>query len=128
MLQVNGQLTPGFLQPVLVMLAALVMIAPACAVTPSLQVVEHSIIVREFTGDITQSAATVKGVAINTGAWAITGCQIEVTYYDYIHNKIGTTTVSCDKLEAGEKWNFQTELKGANAWKVANYDITTSYK
>ncbi len=110
------------------MLAALVMIAPACASAPSLQVVEDSITVREFTGDITQSAATVKGIAVNTGTWAITGCRLEVTYYDYARNKIGTSAISRDKLEAGEKWIFQTELKGANAWKVANYDITASYK
>jgi len=127
-LQVEVQRKSSLLAPVTFILAAVAMISSACATISSMQVIEHGIVVREFTGDIAQSSAVVKGAAINSGAWPITGCKVEIIYYDYAGNKIGTSVTTRDRLEANERWNFQTELKGENAWRIARYDIVTEYK
>ena len=128
MLQVNVHLKLRILYATLTLLSAFILIASACSSTPALQVIEHSIVVQEFTGDISQSNARVTGVAVNSSAWAINDCRIEVTYYDYSRNVIGNSSATLEKLEAGEEWNFQTEYRGTAAWEVAGYSVSASNK
>lgn len=100
----------------------------ACNPGTAFQVVEHSITVSEYTADLTQSAATVKGVAKNTGNWPVEDWGVSVTFYDYQGNKLVVLSESPKHLEPGEAWEFKVELKGPDAWKVAKYDIATFHK
>ncbi len=100
----------------------------ACNPDTAFQVVEHSLTVSEYTADLTQSTATVKGLAKNTGNWPVEYGGVSVTYYDYQGNKLVVLSESRQRLEPGEAWEFKVELKGPAAWKVAKYAIATFHK
>jgi hypothetical protein len=113
------------LSPRLILLSLiLVPCLNACSPVNGVRVVRHDIQVAEFTADVTQSAATVQGQAQNTLLWARDDCRICVTFYDYGGNSLGVFSDSIKRLEPGQVWNFRVELKGADAWKVARYDIS----
>ena len=95
---------------------------------PSLQLLDQRISVQEFTADTTQSEAVVSGSARNMLNWPVESCLIKVTFYDYQGMVVGTGTKEHSRLEAGEVWDFQVQLKGADAWKVARYAIEASCK
>ena len=99
-----------------------------CTTGTGLQVIQHSIVVSEYTTDAAQSVAVVKGVATNTGAWPLEDCGVSVTFYDSAGNKLDVDTSTCKHLEPGENWNFNVELKGQEAWKVGRYSISTFSK
>jgi hypothetical protein len=99
-----------------------------CTAGTGFQVIEHNIVVSEYTADEAQSVAVVRGVARNTGAWPLEDCGVSVTFYDYEGNKLDVYSSSCRRLEPGENWNFHAELKGQNAWKVARYSLSTFIK
>ena len=99
-----------------------------CATGTGLQVIQHSIVVSEYTTDAAQSVAVVKGVATNTGAWPLEDCGVSVTFYDFEGNKLDVSSSSCRRLEPGENWNFNVELKGQEAWKVGKYSLSTFSK
>jgi len=111
-------------------LIGLILIAgiTGCATGTGFQVIEHNIIVSEYTADVAQSVAVVKGVATNTGAWPVEDCGVRVTFYDFEGNKLNVYSSSCKHLEPGENWSFYVELKGREAWKVGKYSLTTFSK
>ena len=111
-------------------LVALMLLAgtTGCTAGTGFQVIEHNIVVSEYTADKAQSVAFVRGVARNTGAWPLEDCGVSVTFYDYEGNKLDVYSSSCRRLEPGENWNFNAELKGQNAWKVARYSLSTFIK
>ena len=111
-------------------LVALMLLAgtTGCTAGTGFQVIEHNIVVSEYTADEAQSIAIVRGVARNTGAWPLEDCGVSVTFYDYEGNKLDVYSSSCRRLEPGENWNFNAELKGQNAWKVARYSLSTFIK
>jgi hypothetical protein len=100
--------------------------AVLCTSGSSLQILERSIKVQEFTADAAQSVATVQGVVRNAGGWPIEGCEVRVVFYDYQGTSLGTYPETRQRLEGGETWNFKVELKGSDAWKVASYTISTT--
>ena len=83
---------------------------------------------QEFTADIPQSVATVSGVARNMGNWPVGSCTISVIYYNYEGVVLGTFSEKWQLLQPGEIWDFKIEMKGADAWKVARYTITSNCK
>jgi len=99
-----------------------------CTTGPALHIMEHTITVHEFTGDINQSTATVKGIARNSSNWPISECIISVTLYNYQGNIIAVSSDARQSLGAGEVWNFKVQLKGAEAWDVSRYDISATSK
>ncbi|MCX6001124.1 MAG: FxLYD domain-containing protein [Chloroflexi bacterium] len=99
-----------------------------CTSGTGIQVIEHNIVVSEYTTDAAQSVAVVKGVARNTGAWPLEDCGVSVTFYDFEGNKLDVYSSSCKRLEPGEDWNFSVELKGQEAWQVGKYSISTFSK
>jgi hypothetical protein len=99
-----------------------------CTAATDFQVIEHNIVVSEYTADVAQSVAVVRGVARNTGAWPLDGCGVSVTFYDYKGNRLDVYSSSCKRLEPGENWNFNVELKGQEAWKVGRYSLSTFIK
>lgn len=111
-------------------LAGLLMVAGSagCAAGENFQVVEHSIVISEYSADASQSVAVVKGVARNTGPWPLEGCGVSVTFYDYQGNKLDVYSSSCTRLEPGGDWGFSVELKGQEAWKVGRYSLATFCK
>ena len=111
-------------------LVALMLLAgtTGCTAGTGFQVIEHNIVVSEYTADEAKSVAVVRGVARNTGAWSLEDCGVSVTFYDYEGNKLDVCSSSCKRLEPGENWNFNIDLKGQAAWKVGKYSITTFSK
>lgn len=107
---------------------SLISIFTGCSVGTSFQVIEHNIIVSEFSAGGAQSSALVRGVARNTGPWPVENCGVSVIFYDYQRNTLGAYSSSRERLEPGEDWNFQVELKGQDSWKVARYSLTASAK
>jgi hypothetical protein len=99
-----------------------------CTTGTGFQVIEHSIVVSEYTADQAQSVAVVRGVALNSGTGPLEGCGVSVTFYDYEGNKLDVYSSSCKRLEPGENWNFTVELKGQEAWKVGRYSLSTFIK
>jgi hypothetical protein len=99
-----------------------------CSTGDGFQVIEHNIVVSEYSSDQAQSVAVVRGVARNTGAAPLEGCGVSVTFYDYGGNKLGVNSSSCKLVEPGGNWNFTIVLKGQDAWKVARYGISTFVK
>jgi hypothetical protein len=110
------------------MLGMIVIAAGACISGTELQVAEHHIVVQEYTGDTTQSIASVSGIARNTGRWNIKDNKVSVSFYDYKGNVLGVISDSKPLLAPGETWNFKVELRGKEAWNVARYNITASNK
>lgn len=104
----------------------LLLTVTACSMGRELQVTEHNIVVQEFTGDIAQSTATVSGIAVNNGNWAIKDARVSVSFFDNKGNVIDVISASRTELAPGEPWNFKIELKGQNAWKVVRYNISSS--
>ena len=102
--------------------------AVACITGNELQVMEHNIVVQEYTGDVTQSSAVVSGTATNMGNWNIRDGKVSVSFYDYKGNVLGVISDSKPIITPGETWNFRIELKGKSAWSVARYTINTSNK
>ena len=113
---------------IIVPVSILCMALTSCASEPALQVLEHNITVREYTADKSQSTATVTGMAKNSSDWPINGCSIAVTFYDYQGTVVVTKTVAKEQMAPGEVWDFKIELKGAEAWKVARYKISSVNK
>ena len=111
-------------------LVGLVLLAgiTGCTAGTGFQVIEHNIIVSEYTTDAAQSVAVVKGIARNTGAWPLEDCGVSVTFYDFEGNKLDVYSSSCRRLEPGETWNFSVDLRGQEAWKVGKYSISTFSK
>ena len=109
-------------------LGIMLMVTAGCISGNELQVHEHHIDVQEYTGDTTQSSATVSGVAVNTGRWTIRDGKVVVSFYDYKGNVLGILSDNKSLLGPGESWDFKVELKGRDAWNVARYEITTSNK
>ena len=99
-----------------------------CTAGTGFQVIEHNIVVSEYTADEAQSVAVVRGVARNTGAWPLEDCGVSVTFYDYEGNKLDAYSSSCRRLEPGGNWNFNVELKGQDVWKVARYSLSAFTK
>ncbi len=108
-------------------LIALVIISKliACSSGSELQILTHTITIREFTGNlnITQSMATVTGTARNTSDTVIRDCVVNVTYYDAQKNVVGVSSANKELLNPGEVWGFTVQLTGSDAWKVLSYDI-----
>jgi len=100
----------------------------ACLPTPQVQILEHSITVNEFTADIGQSTAVVRGVVRNQYVWPVQNCVVTVDFFDYQGGKIGTYSDTLSRMEPGQAWNFKVELKGAEAWKAAWYRISIANK
>jgi len=100
----------------------------ACAAGGNLQILEHSIVVNEFTADRSQSTATVTGRAQNTGDQPCEKCSITVTFYDYSGGTVATRSETREALQPGEIWSFKIELKGTGAWSVARYEIAAASK
>ena len=111
-------------------LVALMLLAGTigCTAATDFQVIEHNIVVSEYTADVSQSVAVVRGVARNTGVRPLDGCGVSVTFYDYDGNKLDVYSSNCKRLEPGENWNFNVELKGQEAWKVGRYSLSTFIK
>jgi hypothetical protein len=107
-------------------LAIACLLSTSCASGPHLQIVEHSIAVREFTADTSQSTATVTGVAENVGDRPAKKCNISVTFYDYQGGVVGTKEAIKEQMSPGEIWNFTIEIKGKESWNVAGYKISAS--
>ena len=126
MLQVTGKV-PLKYKACLVGLIALAGIA-GCAGATGFQIIEHNIVVSEYTTDAAQSVAVVRGVAANTGAWPLEGCGVSVIFYDFAGNKLDECSSSCNRLGPGENWSFNIELKGQQAWKVARYSLSAFSK
>ena len=97
----------------------------ACSSGSELQILTHTITVREFTGNlnITQSMATVTGTARNASDTVIRDCVVNVTYYDAQKNVVGVSSANKELLNHGEVWGFTVQLTGSDAWKVLSYDI-----
>ncbi len=106
----------------------LLSVVAGCTSGTGFQVIEHNIVVSEYTADEAQSVAVVRGMARNTGAWPLEGCGVRVTFYDYEGNKLDELSSSCQRLEPGESCNFSVELKGPGAWKVGKYSLSTFKK
>jgi hypothetical protein len=111
-------------------LVALMLLAglTGCATSADFQVIEHNIVISEYTADEAQSVAVVRGVARNTGVYPLEGSGVSVTFYDYQGNKLDVYSSSCKRLEPGQHWNFSVELKGQEAWKVGKYSLSTFSK
>ena len=126
MLQVTGKVRLNYRA----CLVGLILLADitGCTAGTGFQVIEHNIVVSEYTADKAHSVAVVRGVARNTGAWPLEGCGVSVTFYDYEGNKLDVYSSSCKRLEPGENWNFNVELKGQEAWEVGKYSISTFIK
>lgn len=120
------QVTPEVRLQYRACLVALVLLAGmnGCTAGTGFQIIEHSIVVSEYEADQAQSAAVVRGVARNEGAWPLEDCGVSVTFYDYDGNKLDVYSSSCKYLEPGENWNFNVELRGQEAWKVSRYNIS----
>lgn len=99
-----------------------------CAAGTGFQVIEHSIVISEYTTDAAQSSAVVKGVARNTGVWPLEDCGVTVAFYDFEGNKLDVYSSVCKRLGPGEDWNFSVELRGQQAWKVGKYSLSTFSK
>lgn len=99
-----------------------------CAGVTGFRVIEHNIVVSEYTADAAQSVAVVRGVAANTGAWPLESCVVGVTFYDFAGNKLDECSTSRKGLGPGENWSFNLELKGQQAWKVARYSLSAFSK
>ena len=111
-----------------VALCVTLILAGACISGNELQVVDHRIVVQEYTGDAGQSSAVVSGTARNTGNWNIREGRVSVSFYDYKGNVLGVLSDSKPLLGPGELWSFKVELKGKDAWNVARYSLTASNK
>ncbi|MDD5312109.1 MAG: FxLYD domain-containing protein [Dehalococcoidia bacterium] len=119
---------PKILISLIMPLAVICLLSASCAAGPNLQVVEHSIIVREFTADTSRSTATVTGAAENTGDRPARSCNISVTFYDYVGGIVGVKEATKEQVLPGEVWNFTIELKGKESWNVADYKISAISK
>lgn len=109
-----------------VLLGICAILVTGCISGTELQVIEHNIAVQEFSGDITQSSATVSGTASNTGNWNIRDGKVSVSFHDYKGNVLGVISDSRPLIGPGESWTFKMVLKGKDAWNVARYSISTS--
>lgn len=107
----------------IVVLSLLSVLTGSCNEGNSLQIIEHSIVIQEFTGDITQSSAIVTGVVKNMGYWKVNRCSVAANFYDIAGNTVAILTDNRTGLESGESWNFKIVLKGQDAWKVARYSL-----
>jgi S-adenosylhomocysteine hydrolase len=128
MLQITGQMSSGSRVVTTVALCIFATGAMACIAGNELQVMEHHIIVQEYSGDMTQSSAVVSGTAGNTGNWNIRDCKVSVSFYDYKGNVLAVISDGRPVLGPGETWGFKIELTGKSAWSVARYSITSSNK
>lgn len=126
MLQVTGKVPLKF-KACLVGLITLAGFS-GCTGATGFQVIEHNIVVSEYTTDVTQSVAVVRGVAANTGSWPFEDVGVSVTFYDFAGNKLDVFSSTCKRLGPGENWNFSVELKGQQAWKVARYSLAAFSK
>ena len=106
----------------------LVSVAAGCTPGAGYRVIEHSIVISEYSDDEAQSVAEVRGVASNTGMWPLQNCGVTVTFYDYEGNKLDVSSSSCRELAPGEDWDFKIELRGRQAWSVARYSLSTFTK
>lgn len=118
----------GLLLPVLPALLLFSSVFVACSPESQLQVLQHNIIIDEFTADAAQSVATVKGVVKNQGMWPVRNCTVIADFYDNKGQKIGTYKDTLQTLGPGQAGNFKVELKGSEAWKVATYSVSVVSK
>lgn len=95
----------------------------SCNESNELQIIEHSIVVQEFTGDTTQSSATVTGTVKNTGNRTANSCAVVATFYDSNGGIITALADNKTGLESGHTWNFKIVFKGKDAWKVSRYSL-----
>jgi hypothetical protein len=115
---------PAIFARLIMPLAVTCLLSTSCASGPHLQIVEHSIAVREFTADTSRSTATVTGVAENVGDRPAKKCNISVTFYDYQGGIVATQEAIKEQMSPGEMWNFTIEIKGKETWNVAGYKIS----
>lgn len=98
----------------------------SCTSKPALEVLHHSITVREFTADRSQSTATVTGIARNSSKSKINECCITVTFYDCQGTALATETAVKEQMAPAEVWDFKVVLKGEEAWEVARYTLSAT--
>ncbi len=106
----------------------LVIVSGGCAGGGALQISNHELTVRQFTGDLnsTRSMAVVTGLAKNIGSVPLSDCNISVRYLDADRNLVGAASAYKQLLEPGETWNFTVQLTAPDAWKVRSYDISSA--
>lgn len=114
------RLSNGLIFVLLIMLLCVM----ACSPVNAVKIIEHEIVVAEFTADVSQSTATVEGRAQNTLLWPLDNCKICVTFYDYAGNSLGLLSDSIERLEPRQVWSFSVVLRGGDVWHVARYDIS----
>ncbi len=104
----------------------LTIVAWSCSGNSGLQIVNHDLTIRQFTGDLnsTKSMAVVSGAAKNISNAIISDCQINVRYFDADKNLIGVSSAYRQFMEPAEVWNFTVQLTVPDAWKARTYEIS----
>jgi hypothetical protein len=124
------QMTKSFHRWLLTAALMLALPGTACSAGAGLDISDHQLTVRQFTGDLisARSVAIVSGSARNSSQAVINSPVIDVTFYGAQKDIIGTAQASRAFLEPGEIWNFSAQLTSPDAWKVRDYRITGSSK
>jgi len=91
-----------------------------------IQIIEHTLSIHEFRGDVLQSIASVDGKAKNTSILTLSSASIIVNFYDKDNNFLQTASTMKQNLVPGEIWHFNIKFTGPDAWKTVHYDISTS--
>jgi hypothetical protein len=115
---------------VLPVIAIFLVVSPtiSCASASGMQVLNHQLTPREFTGDLnqTRAMAVVSGAVKNINAEPIRYCAVKITFYDAERNNIGVAVSTRESMGPGEIWNFTVQLTNSDAWKARSYTIDTS--
>ncbi len=98
----------------------------SCSGNSGLQIVNHDLTIRQFTGDLNsiKSMAVVSGAARNISSAPLSDCTINVSYLDADRNLIGNSSAYRQYMEPGEVWNFTVQLTVPDAWKARSYEIS----
>jgi hypothetical protein len=86
-------------------------------------VIDQKFEVNEFTADVWQSTASVTGTVVNRGLLTANNVAVTVDFYDGQGARLGTFSNRKDHLGPGQSWHFRVEMKGADVWKVARFQL-----
>jgi hypothetical protein len=97
----------------------------SCSGNSGLQISNHDLTIRQFTGDLNsiKIMAVISGAARNISSAPLSDCTINVRYFDADRNLIGASSAYRQFLEPGEVWNFTVQLTAPDAWKARSYEI-----
>ena len=115
-----------------ILMISIAVALPVCGCSPDsssgLKIIDHSMTVQKFSSDTVQGLAVVSGQAQNISSTNIILATVTVEFYDKDMKLLNTSSATFENLQVGAAWHFGVQFMGPDAWKVANYKISTSAK